>query len=145
MKKLSTHVLSLWLILQVLVSSMGFTLVERSCKMPVQSQEEMSCCTLPSPEKKEPSCCSDTSESKSSDSDDACCTFDAQYHFFAFKSYFISSSEESTDALILPLFHPNLKISYLECSEVLDITPPYSIPPPLSSRQILALHAVLLI
>ncbi len=146
MKKLNRHIIASWLMLQVLFSSLGFTIEERVCDMSatLQQAEKISCCSISIPKEKAFACCAEASEIPEMPSESDCCSIDAQYHFFAFKSYFISSSEsfsEASPTFVLPDFEPN--VCLLKNSNLIQAF--YAQPPPKNGRDILTLHSVLLI
>ncbi len=122
MTKTAKHIFSLWLVFQILVSSVGFTLIERKCsRSDAKGNKEACCKPKPAPKEKpttaqKPSCCSKKSfeeifgEEEHSSEDKAtqdnpksccgddeqehnCCTFDAAYHHIAFKNYTISTKK----------------------------------------------------
>jgi hypothetical protein len=142
MQKVNKHILSIWLIFQVLLSSTGFTFVERTCNMP-EVLEEMSCCK-PLQKESKSDCCSSTQELPSSE--DACCTFEAQYYFFAFKNYTLFSANQQ---ILLPLVadftDARFTSFYSEKPIISDDFSKHISPPPKSGRQIISLHSTLLI
>ncbi len=123
MTKTARRFLSFWLISQILVSSVGFTLTERKCSKAEAKDIKEACCRLkPAPKKKStttqiPSCCNQKTfeevfgeenfnspkekhTQKPSDKccgdkekEHNCCTFDAAYHNIAFKNYTISTKK----------------------------------------------------